>query len=121
MTERYGVDTETESAPQQHKSPEKPLLVHVAHSALPFTGILAHVDHGKTTLADCMLASNGIISSRLSGQVRIDSEYSLMARARMQLRYMDSRSDEQARGITMKTSAITVVHRLGDSHVAESC
>ncbi len=56
--------------------------------------ILAHVDHGKTTLADTLLASNGIISSRMSGK----------------LRYMDSRQDEQERGITMKASAISLVH-----------
>ena len=41
--------------------------------------ILAHVDHGKTTLADALVASNGFISSRLAGQ----------------LRYLDSRPDEQ--------------------------
>ena len=49
---------------------------------------------GKTTLADALLASNGIISSRMSGK----------------LRYMDSRPDEQERGITMKSSAISLVH-----------
>uniref|UniRef100_A0A8D3BPJ6 Elongation factor-like 1 n=1 Tax=Scophthalmus maximus TaxID=52904 RepID=A0A8D3BPJ6_SCOMX len=54
--------------------------------------ILAHVDHGKTTLADCLVASNGIISSRLAGKVR----------------YLDSREDEQDRGITMKSSAISL-------------
>ncbi|CAJ1048662.1 elongation factor-like GTPase 1 [Xyrichtys novacula] len=60
--------------------------------------ILAHVDHGKTTLADCLVASNGIISSRLAGK----------------LRYLDSREDEQIRGITMKSSAISLHHRIGD-------
>ncbi len=49
--------------------------------------ILAHVDHGKTTLADTLVASNGFISSRLAGQ----------------LRYMDSRPDEQV-------SLIVVTH-----------
>ncbi|KAG6927229.1 elongation factor like GTPase 1, partial [Chelydra serpentina] len=60
--------------------------------------ILAHVDHGKTTLADCLISSNGIISSRLAGK----------------LRYLDSREDEQIRGITMKSSAISLHFEKGD-------
>ncbi|KAM4597113.1 elongation factor-like GTPase 1 isoform 2-T2 [Fundulus diaphanus] len=60
--------------------------------------ILAHVDHGKTTLADCLVASDGIISSRLAGK----------------LRYLDSREDEQIRGITMKSSAISLHYSTGD-------
>ena len=55
--------------------------------------ILAHVDHGKTTLSDNLIASNGIISQRLAGQ----------------LRYLDSREDEQQRGITMQSSAISLL------------
>ena len=31
--------------------------------------ILAHVDHGKTTISDHLLCSNGLISSKLAGKV----------------------------------------------------
>lgn len=33
------------------------------------TNPASHVFAGKTTLADCLVASNGIISSRLAGKV----------------------------------------------------
>ncbi|KFA65445.1 hypothetical protein S40285_00520 [Stachybotrys chlorohalonatus IBT 40285] len=54
--------------------------------------ILAHVDHGKTSLTDALLATNGIISPKLAGKIR----------------YLDSRPDEQTRGITMESSAISL-------------
>lgn len=61
--------------------------------------MLAHVDHGKSALSDCLISANGIISSRMAGKVR----------------YMDSRPDEQLRGITMKSSSIALGHRAADA------
>lgn len=49
-------------------------------------------DHGKTSLADALIATNGIISPKLAGKIR----------------YLDSRPDEQLRGITMESSAISL-------------
>jgi small GTP-binding protein len=56
--------------------------------------ICAHVDHGKTTLADNLVEHNGIISERLAGTIR----------------YLDSLEEERRRGITMRASAIGLKH-----------
>ena len=53
---------------------------------------IGHVDHGKTTFVDSLLAANNIISARMAGKIR----------------YMDSREDEQQRGITMESSAVSL-------------
>lgn len=60
--------------------------------------ILAHVDHGKTTLSDSLVSSNGFISQRLAGK----------------LRFLDSTEEEQKRGITMHSSAIALLYQLTD-------
>lgn len=53
-------------------------------------------DHGKTSLSDSLIATNGIISPKLAGKIR----------------YLDSRPDEQIRGITMESSAISLFFSL---------
>lgn len=57
-------------------------------------GIVAHIDHGKTTLSDHLLAGAGMISGDLAGQ---------------QL-YLDSDIQEQTRGITIDAANVSMVH-----------
>ncbi|UZJ51728.1 hypothetical protein CBS101457_001048 [Exobasidium rhododendri] len=58
--------------------------------------LMGHVDHGKSSYADSLLAANSIISARQAGK----------------LRYLDSREDEQERGITMESSAVSLSYRV---------
>ena len=55
--------------------------------------MIAHVDHGKTSLTDCLISSNKLFSRKMNGK----------------LLYMDFREDEQEREITMKSSAVTLI------------
>ncbi|MEM3505560.1 MAG: elongation factor EF-2, partial [Archaeoglobaceae archaeon] len=57
-------------------------------------GIAAHIDHGKTTLSDALIAGAGIISEELAGQ---------------QL-YLDYDEQEKERGITINAANISMVH-----------
>lgn len=53
--------------------------------------VIAHVDHGKSTLTDCLVIKAKIASEESGGK-----------------RYMDTREDEQERGITIKSTAISL-------------
>ncbi|MDD3454476.1 MAG: GTP-binding protein, partial [Methanobacteriales archaeon] len=57
-------------------------------------GIVAHIDHGKTTLSDNLLAGAGMISAELAGD---------------QL-FLDFDEQEQARGITIDAANVSMVH-----------
>eukprot|EP00560_Eucampia_antarctica_P009181 CAMPEP_0197823688 /NCGR_PEP_ID=MMETSP1437-20131217/1000_1 /TAXON_ID=49252 ORGANISM="Eucampia antarctica, Strain CCMP1452" /NCGR_SAMPLE_ID=MMETSP1437 /ASSEMBLY_ACC=CAM_ASM_001096 /LENGTH=863 /DNA_ID=CAMNT_0043422975 /DNA_START=86 /DNA_END=2677 /DNA_ORIENTATION=- len=54
--------------------------------------VIAHVDHGKTTLTDSLVQKAGIISSKAAGGAR----------------YTDTRPDEAERGITIKSTGISM-------------
>ncbi|KAH8708373.1 P-loop containing nucleoside triphosphate hydrolase protein [Phaeosphaeriaceae sp. PMI808] len=76
--------------------PEKLIQLQQAADNVRNICIMAHVDHGKTSLTDALIATNGIISPKLAGKIR----------------YLDSRPDEQLRGITMESSAISLYFSL---------
>lgn len=57
-------------------------------------GIAAHIDHGKTTLSDNLLAGAGLMSEELAGKQLV----------------LDFDEQEQARGITIDAANISMVH-----------
>lgn len=58
--------------------------------------VIAHVDHGKSTLTDSLLSKAGIIASARAGETR----------------FTDTRKDEQERCITIKSTAVSMYYEL---------
>lgn len=65
--------------------------------------VIAHVDHGKSTLTDSLVQRAGIISAAKAGEAR----------------FTDTRQDEQDRCITIKSTAISLYAELGEEDVKD--
>ncbi|KAF7668367.1 hypothetical protein LDENG_00016070 [Lucifuga dentata] len=64
--------------------------------------VIAHVDHGKSTLTDSLVSKAGIIASARAGETR----------------FTDTRKDEQERCITIKSTAISLYYELSENDLA---
>ena len=65
--------------------------------------VIAHVDHGKSTLSDSLVAAAGIMKMEEAGDKRL----------------MDTRADEIARGITIKSTAISLYYHVDKEQFPE--
>jgi len=66
--------------------------------------VIAHVDHGKSTLTDALVSRAGLISEASSGKKR----------------FTDNREDEIERGITIKSTAVSMYFEMSDEQLNES-
>uniref|UniRef100_A0A673WH99 Elongation factor 2 n=1 Tax=Salmo trutta TaxID=8032 RepID=A0A673WH99_SALTR len=64
--------------------------------------VIAHVDHGKSTLTDSLVCKAGIIAGARAGETR----------------FTDTRKDEQERCITIKSTAISLYYELAENDLA---
>merc|ERR1712002_1054641 len=64
--------------------------------------VIAHVDHGKSTLTDSLVAKAGIIAAAKAGETRAT----------------DTRKDEQDRCITIKSTAISMFFNMDEKDMA---
>jgi len=60
--------------------------------------VIAHVDHGKSTLTDSLVTKAGIIAQAKAGEMR----------------FTDTRADEQERCITIKSTAVSMYYELSE-------
>jgi len=63
--------------------------------------VIAHVDHGKSTLTDSLIGAAGIIAAAKAGDAR----------------FMDTRKDEQERTITIKSTSVSLYFEIEDKYL----
>ena len=83
----------------KYKSTEQVLKIIKDKNQIRNFGVIAHVDHGKTTMSDSLLAHSGIIAPSAAGKA-------------LALDYM---KEEQERGITIVQANVTLHYKQADN------
>jgi elongation factor 2 len=67
--------------------------------------VIAHVDHGKSTLTDSLISKAGIIAGAKAGETR----------------FTDTRQDEQDRCITIKSTGVSLYYEMPEDMLPKDC
>jgi elongation factor 2 len=81
----------------RRRSTEELLSLMKDPESLRCVGLVGHIDHGKTTLSDSLLAEAGLLNESLVGEARA----------------LDYLEEEQRRGITMKSANVSLYYEKG--------
>ena len=78
------------------KMVDKVMMINKIPKQIRNIAIAAHIDHGKTTFSDNLLAGAGMMSENLAGKARA----------------LDFHDDETERGITIDSASVSMVHKV---------
>merc|ERR1712170_186551 len=98
LTETEVVERDNKTSKMVHFTVDQIREIMDKKSNIRNMSVIAHVDHGKSTLTDSLVSKAGIIAGARAGETR----------------FTDTRKDEQERAITIKSTGISLYYELNE-------